>query len=516
MPGQGRRHSRGPHSTHDSKKLGDTSHVTRARAGTGAVKRGASSCTSVIAPPLSRCPLAALRRRPAEVGVTFADIALCFSREEWCLLNEDQRCLYLDVMLENFELASSLGSCCGAEDVEAPIEQNVPVRVSEAKNLKVALPCWKSHPCESCGPILRRIFHLSEHQETQRSQKLLRCGTRATQFYFSTKCHHQQAYHVREKPFISDVDRMSLAKGYNYNVSHELFTCRETESDILTKSEQFHQEVIYTRERPDEISMSQGIIKQKNHETLNECEKTVGCNYTYVQKKGIPAGRQCFVCHDCGKYFTGIPTFCYQRVKAGQRLYQCNECGKSFTRNHSLYVHQRAPTGEGVYQCSECGKSFIRKNELRCHQTVHTGERPYQCSACGKCFKRIYNLYCHQRLHTGERPYECSECGKSFTRNDSLQIHQRLHTGERPYECSECGKSFIQNQLHRHQRVHTGEKPHECSKCGKSFSRSTGLRYHERVHTGERPYKCSECGKSFTYSTGLRYHQRVHTVQKTL
>ncbi|KAF6080112.1 hypothetical protein HJG60_020739 [Phyllostomus discolor] len=359
MPGRERRHSRGPHSTQDSKKLGDTSHVTRARAETGAVKPGASSCTFATSQPLSRCPLAALRRRPAEVGVTFADIALYFSGEEWCLLNEDQRCLYLDVMLDNFELASSLGSCCGAEDVEAPIEQNVPVRVAEAKNLRVALPCWKSHPCESCGPILRRIFHLSEHQETQHSQKLLRCGTRAAQFYFSTKCHHQQAHHVREKPFISDVDRMSLAKGYNYNVSHELFTCREIELDILTKSEQLHQEVIYTRERPDEISMSQGIIKPKNHETLNECEKTVGCNYTYVQKKGISAGRQCFVCHDCGKYFTGIPTFCYQRGKAGQRLYQCNECGKSFTRNHSLYVHQRAPTGEGVYQCSECGKSFI-------------------------------------------------------------------------------------------------------------------------------------------------------------
>ena len=41
--------------------------------------------------------------------MTFADIALYFSKKEWCLLDEDQRCLYLDVMLENFELISSLG-----------------------------------------------------------------------------------------------------------------------------------------------------------------------------------------------------------------------------------------------------------------------------------------------------------------------------------------------------------------------------------------------------------------------
>ncbi|KAK1329844.1 hypothetical protein QTO34_010027 [Cnephaeus nilssonii] len=43
------------------------------------------------------------------VGVTFEDIALYFSREEWSLLDEGQRQLYLSVMLENFEFLSSLG-----------------------------------------------------------------------------------------------------------------------------------------------------------------------------------------------------------------------------------------------------------------------------------------------------------------------------------------------------------------------------------------------------------------------
>ncbi|XP_014384258.1 PREDICTED: zinc finger protein interacting with ribonucleoprotein K-like isoform X3 [Myotis brandtii] len=67
----------------------------------------------------------------AEVGVTFEDIALYFSREEWSLLDEVQRQLYLNVMLENFELISSQGCCCGAEDVAEPTEQKVSVRVSQ-------------------------------------------------------------------------------------------------------------------------------------------------------------------------------------------------------------------------------------------------------------------------------------------------------------------------------------------------------------------------------------------------
>ncbi|XDB54963.1 hypothetical protein AB1E18_008434 [Capra hircus] len=195
---------------------------------------------------------------------------------------------------------------------------------------------------------------------------------------------------------------------------------------------------------------------------------------------------------------------------------ECEDSLKNQQENHEKHLIQEVgpqtkPSGERSYQCDEFGRNFSRRSLLVQQQ----GERPHSRDSFKKHLKQNSDLMKHEKICAGKKPWKCNECEKAFSYYSAFVLHQRIHTGEKPYECNECGKAFSQSiHLTLHQRIHTGEKPYRCHECGKAFSHRSALIRHHIIHTGEKPYECNECGKAFNQSSYLTQHQRIHTGEK--
>ncbi|XP_048373881.1 zinc finger protein 570-like [Sphaerodactylus townsendi] len=466
-----------------------------------------------------------LGKQPA---VPFREVCVKFADDEWSLLSEEQKTLYCEVMLENFQNVSTLGVSRQKPELITQIQQGgkpyfqdqSPHTIREnSRKGKALLQAFKKLITEKKTAAKRaQLVEMSQSTATE-----------STQDYSSPEDEADNEFSTPEKPQSPkhhEQGHTRLSPGRN---------C-PTKGQALVPKDKIHRR---KKQETPQISTldSRPQVTQVQGETSGNQEANT-TNATPVprklQKRPVPQGgppklkKQPLLLgepHQLRNKFEATnnpPRLKKERLKQGDTLLQQKSQPQKkelsikvkFQETTTQITTWHPPFCTSVVSdltCLECGRAFKQRADLRRHRYVHTKEKPYACKLCDKRFGHPSNLHIHLRTHSGERPYKCPECGKAFTQSCNLRTHRLIHTGRKPFRCCFCNKSFLHRSiLIIHERTHTGERPYACSFCPKRFGDRSTLVQHERTHTGERPYACRVCKQRFCQLSHLVKHTRVH------
>ncbi|XP_054948991.2 zinc finger protein 496 isoform X3 [Pan paniscus] len=177
----------------------------------------------------------------------------------------------------------------------------------------------------------------------------------------------------------------------------------------------------------------------------------------------VQTSKKSYVCPNCGKIFRWRVNFIrhLRSRREREKPHECSVCGELFSDSEDLDGHLESHEAQKPYRCGACGKSFRLNSHLLSHRRIHL--QPDRLQPVEKREQEASedaDRGPKEPLENGKAKlsFQCCDCGKAFQRHDHLARHRshfHLKDKARPFQCRYCVKSFTQNyDLLRHERLH--------------------------------------------------------------